>query len=273
MELADFLRLLLRRLWLVALVAGTAALAGYYVTKDDPVEYERSMTFVVRPSDALDSGDIAGVLGELQQDGPVIQSVVGTLNSRRFRSGAAERGGVSEGAAAPTIEATTRSGSDVLDVHLRGRDSEALVPVGDAFAKLATRWVADTYRIYQLESLGAEARPRELPSRQPKVMGAALVGGVLLALALIFLEGVVRRGPSRPEDGAMAYAPHGRTAVYGPGAGLAPAAVAAAHPANGMSALARSAAGDVVRNGAGSGPSEVDDAAVEKRSGPRWRRS
>ena len=197
MELLDFLRLLLRRLWLVALLAALGGGVAWLQARDEAVTYEQTLSFVLRPDAGVPAVEIDDALDGLASGETLVETVSGTLSSERFlelagRSARVEVDDVG-------LDASTRPGSTVVDVRFTGRGESDLRALADPFTAVATRWVARTYKVYTLEPLGADA-PSALPSRTSTVTALGIGLGLLLGLIAVFTEGLVRsarRGPSQ----------------------------------------------------------------------------
>jgi hypothetical protein len=189
MELLDFLKLLLRRSWLVIVLAGLGGLLAWSQVRDQPVVFEQTVSFAVRPAQGLPLDEVDEALDNLNADGAVIGTVSGTLSGRRFL----ERAARSVGADAEEIDVQTavRQESSVIDVRFAGSDRAVLPALTDPFTAVATSWVTDTYRIYALEPLGSVPPTAvEQGSGTLVVLGVGL--GLLLGLMAVLTETAVR---------------------------------------------------------------------------------
>lgn len=202
MELATFLKLLLRRSWLLIAVPLLVAITTAAVLRSQPPIYEYTMSFVLRPSAELDRTQLEGALSSLDDRGSVPQSVAGALNAPGFRALATRAAGGDDprqSEPATTVNASVRPESALIDVTVRGSDPASVARIGDSFAQLASRWVARTYPLYELESLGSQGPPRQLTSRLRNLVVLASGVGLLLAVAVLFLVPMTRPDRSEPD--------------------------------------------------------------------------
>ena len=203
MELGDFLRLVLRRSWLIVALAALAGAAAWYLVRDEGQRYEQTVSYVMRPRSNLDANEVSDVLEALSEQDSVVQSVAGTLDSERFRRLAAESARLGPATAARIeTEAVARPSSAIIDVHFRGYDAASLGAISPAFTTVVSDWVARTYPVYYLETLGAQAVPRAVSYQSAPLVALGAGIGLLLALTLIFVEGLVRRPGTRWEEPA-----------------------------------------------------------------------
>ena len=197
MELVDFLRLLLRRLWLVAALGLAVAGIAWLSVRDDPVSYEQTLTFVIRPASGIGALEIDDTLDGLASGDTVVETVSGTLSSERFLERAGDAAGLDVDRVDDVgLKASTRPGSTVIDVSFEGpspRDLEALVK---PYTSVSTRWVSRTYKIYTLEPLGSES-PIALPGQGSAIVALGAGLGLLLGLLVVLTEGFVRAGRRR----------------------------------------------------------------------------
>ena len=189
MELVAFLRLFVRRLWLVALLAALGGGLAWLQVRDEPVSYEQTLSFVLRPDAGVPAVEIDDALDGLASGETLVETVSGTLSSERFLELAGRPAGVEVDDI--DLEASTRPGSTVVDVRFTGPGARDLEALAEPFTAVSTRWVARTYKVYTLEPLGADA-PSALPSRTSTVTALGVGLGLLLGLIAIFTEGLVR---------------------------------------------------------------------------------
>jgi hypothetical protein len=198
MELVQFLRLLLRRLWLVVALAVLAGGLAWLQARNDTVTYEQTLSFVLRPAAGVPAMEIDDALDGLASGETMVETVSGTLSSERFLELAGRDGGL-DGDAVDDIEleASTRPGSTVVDARFAGPARRDLQAVAEPFTGVATRWVTRTYKVYTLEPLGARG-PTALPGRTSAVTALGVGFGLLIGLIVVFTEGLVRSSRRQP---------------------------------------------------------------------------
>jgi hypothetical protein len=197
MELADFLRLLLRRLWLVAALGLIAGGVAWLAVRDDPVSYEQTLTFVIRPASGIGALEIDDTLDGLASGDTVVETVSGTLSSERFLERAGGTAGLDADAVDDVgLEASTRPGSTVIDVRFQGPSPQNLRVLVEPYTAVCTRWVSRTYKIYTLEPLGSDS-PSALPGQGGAVIALGVGFGLLIGVLAVLTEGFVRAGRRR----------------------------------------------------------------------------
>lgn len=189
MDVGAFLRFLLRRWWLVPLLAGVGAVAALITTAGQPKVYERVHSFVIRPGDKVVGGNVVNTLDTLsERDSAVIGTIVGVLESTRLRQAAEhETRGAAIGAASE-IKAVVRPGTTIIELGLRGRDPVRLATLGDAMNRVAPDYLSHNYDSLRLDFLGAVASTDPVAPKPGTAMVLAAGLGALLALGLTFLE-------------------------------------------------------------------------------------
>jgi capsular polysaccharide biosynthesis protein len=195
MELGDFLRLLLRRSWLVILLAAAAGVNGWIAVKDDPKIYEHSVHFVLGPSARVQPVNIPDAIRSLDEEGPVVHTVRGVLGSDRLLKQAAADALGSELPSSYKISSSIVPGSTIMETTLQGPDPDRLERLADSFARIAATWVGTNYRAYNLELLETEAPDAPVsPQVRRTVVLATFLGG-LFALAIVLFEAAVFTRP------------------------------------------------------------------------------
>jgi capsular polysaccharide biosynthesis protein len=183
------IRLVFRRIWLIALLVVLAQVATWFVTRNDPEVYEETAAFVIRPSTAIEAKQIPDALrGISAQDGELPQTVARVLESEEFF-----RQAFREGLGTPvdprySLNSSTRPGSHVIEVAIRGPDPASLGLLASAFSTAATTWVSEVYRAYALDVLEVEGSDGPVSPSRAQLMGLATVLGALVGLGLVLLE-------------------------------------------------------------------------------------
>jgi capsular polysaccharide biosynthesis protein len=201
MELGEFLAVAMRRLLLVVITTALAAGAAWYASADDAPTYERTLRYIVHPDETFALDDIPSAVENLEQEGPLMQTVLGVLDSDPTLERAVDTAAVDEVGEAVTLTASIRPGSNLIDCTLRGQDPDVLAAVGDSLTVVASTYVTQTYKGYDLDYLGVEAPARPVPSAI-KNAGLAAVVGAFLGITIVFAEALIRsrrRSSLRPD--------------------------------------------------------------------------
>jgi capsular polysaccharide biosynthesis protein len=195
MELGDFLRLLLRRSWLVVLLAAAAGVNGWIAVKDDPKIYEHSVRFVLGASERVQPVHIPDAIRSLDEEGPVVHTVRGVLGSDRLLKQAAADGLGEELPGTYEISSSIVPGSTIMETTLQGPDPDKLARLATSFARAASAWVGTNYRAYNLQLLETESPDAPVsPQVRRTVVLASFLGG-LFALAVVLVEAAVFTRP------------------------------------------------------------------------------
>jgi receptor protein-tyrosine kinase len=191
MELGDFLAVAMRR-WLLVLVSAVLSAGAAWVTlSDDPPVYERTLRYVVHPDQSFARGDVPNAIENLEQEGPLMQTILGVLDSGSTLERAVDVALVGKAGEEINLTASIRPGSNVIDCTLRGPNRRVLSAVGDSLTIVASAYVTQTYKGYDLDYLGVEAPLNPLPRAAQSASLAALIGA-LLGIGVIFFEALTK---------------------------------------------------------------------------------
>jgi hypothetical protein len=183
----------LLRIALVALAGIVAGSAAWLAVRGQPEEYERTLTFLLRPGASLSDAQIPdAVRGLSQQDAQLVNTIGGALGTDRFLRSSLAAVGV-EAAEGYSARSSVVPGSDIVEVHLRGSDPDDLAEIGQSYRRLATDWVSSVYRAYSLDFLEEEASPGPVAPRTAQVVSLATLLGLLLAVGVVFAERKARQ--------------------------------------------------------------------------------
>lgn len=191
--------LILRRSWLIVLLAVAAAMAAWLTTRGQESVYERTLSFVVRPGPGTSSQVYDGYRSQAGENGRLVTTMAGVFGSERFLRLAVDEAGVTD-PASYTVSSSVRPGSDIIDVGLRGPDPELLVTLASEYRQVADGWISESYGgAFELDFVDEEAPAGAVaPQTTRSVVLAFLLGG-LLALGVVFAEARVREG-REPEN-------------------------------------------------------------------------
>jgi hypothetical protein len=194
------LNLILRRLWVVALLALVAGLTAWLTTRGQEKLYDRTLSFVVRPGQALTDSQVPDATrGLAQENGRIANTIGGVLGSDRFLRVASEEAELEGVDGSYSIGATIRPGRDIIDVALRGPDREVLGPLARAYSRVSEEWVGEVYRgAYELEFLNEEPSNGPVAPQTGQSVSLAILLGALLGFGIVFLEARVRQMRGSP---------------------------------------------------------------------------
>lgn len=196
-------RNVVRRAWLIVALAVACGTVTWYLVRDDPKVYERTLSFVILPSARLDVGEIPDALRSLdQQNSQISGTIAAAIGSKAFLRSA--------GAAAvrrplgPNYEvnAGVRPGSDALSVRVRGPNPRVLAAVGPELSQRAVRWVDRNMRSYRLQRLDNVAPTGPVAPKTFQLIGVAAFLGAALAFGAAYAEGSARARRARDEAAA-----------------------------------------------------------------------
>lgn len=198
MELGTLIRIGLRRLPLIMLVAVLCAAAAWAVARPATDVYSLEVSFLLRPAGDLPVAEANRAAGTLaDRESAVTQTIVGLLGSEPS---------VVPGSTPPATERTVtlRPGSTIIDVELQGGDQQALQATARRYDAAAPQLVSGAWRVYELRRLGSEATPTKVPSSLWRtVVLALLVGGAFGWLVLAVLEHRLRGGGREASDAEL----------------------------------------------------------------------
>lgn len=194
------IRLLFLRIWLILLLVAVAQGVTWYMTRDNVETYQQTAVFVIRPSVAIPDDQIPDALrGISAQDGELPLTVSRALESQEFLSRAFKEGLGTSVDSSYTLDSSTRPGTHVIEVAIRGPDPAALRALARAFSSEAREWVARIYRAYALDVLEIEASDGPVSPSTRQLIALASVLGALLGFGLVLLERQSRQRKSRAE--------------------------------------------------------------------------
>jgi hypothetical protein len=194
------IRLLFLRIWLILLLVAVAQGVTWYMTRDNVETYEHRAVFVIRPSVAIPDDQIPDALrGISAQDGELPHTVSRALESKEFLGRAFQEGVGTSIDPSYTLDSSTRPGSHVIEVAIRGPNPALLSRLARAFSSEAREWVARIYRAYALDLLEIEASDGPVSPSRKQLIALASVLGALLGFGLVLLERQSRERKARAE--------------------------------------------------------------------------
>ena len=152
--------------------------------------YSRTTHLVLHPDSSVPAAQVPQAIDVL--NGSLVQTVLRVLNSGAMLDQSAAAGHVAN-VDGISLDATVQPGSAYFDATVHGDDRARVDAVSRAFTGVASGYVDRTYSGYDLETLGAStATDRSFPP-SPAVATLSLLLGVLLGLALVYIEWIAHR--------------------------------------------------------------------------------
>lgn len=203
MTVDGFLAHVRRRWWFVAAEAVVAAVVvTLVVAVTGTTSYTSTSHFVLHPDPSAPVGDVTNSIDVLQQDGPLVQTVLKVLTSpEMFRRGATAAGVRGSGY---RLDATVSPGSNFFDLVVSGPDEAKVSELGVALQRVASDYVESSYHGFRFDMLGRDTGTKKSFPPGPDVLLLALVLGAAAAIAELFVEfaaAQARRERGAPDDG------------------------------------------------------------------------
>lgn len=196
MEMKAYWRILKRRWWL--LLFGFAVVFGitWYLTSRQPLIYEASTTFVIRPrvTEGSVGDEFVRALDIVSRRVEINTTFAEVATSRLIKNQAKERLGLSS-AEQEGLNVTARvvGGTNVMEISAEGHDPGVVRDFANAVGTETVNYVGKLYDVFELEPLDEANLPRN-PSRPNVPLNLAMGGimglvlGAALVLALQYLE-------------------------------------------------------------------------------------
>jgi diguanylate cyclase (GGDEF)-like protein len=211
-ELKAYLRILLRKWWVILSVFFVTFAATIVLTFSQISIYRATATFVVTPN--AEFGDVrsfASGLDILSRRTEIAMTYAEVAMSRQVRKKAAER--LAEQFALPletlearlrgfSVESKLRAGTNVLEISVEGSDPALAYEFANAIGAETITYAQQLYETYILGSLDAASSPSS-PVRPNKLLYLALGGilGLALGVGLAFLSAYLQM----PEESGMSF--------------------------------------------------------------------
>lgn len=192
MELLAYVRILVRRWWIILPTVALTLLLTYMLTdRQDPV-YETQTTLVMRPITAniADQKDIASVVNILSQRIEINTTYAEVAQSKLIKQMAAENLGLTaDERKGVSVSSRVLPSTNILQISVSGSDPVLIQQYANAISAETQRYVGGLYDVFELEPLDAAAVPNN-PTSPDMALNLAVGGvlGLLLSLMLAFLS-------------------------------------------------------------------------------------
>ena len=199
---ARYLAHLLRRWWLPA-AQGVGAMFVFVivVAATGTTTYHFTGHFVLHPDPKSDTSDVANKVSVLEQNGPLVETVLKVLGSGQILQDAADDAHV-HGTSGYRNAATVSPGSSYFDAVVSGRNRQTTDLLGRHVEKVASAYVASSYPGFRLDVLGSDQSSHDAfppgPSALLLVLLLGAVAGAAELLVPFALEQLRADGVLRP---------------------------------------------------------------------------
>lgn len=185
MELKIYLRILLRRWWVI-LPVFLATFAGTVVfTFTQRPTYEAVATFIVAPTSSFeDTGSFVNGLDTLSRRTEIATTYAEVALSRSVRQRVAERLGLSPDQIADlTLTSKLRTGSNVLEIRAAGYEPQQITDFVNTVGAETLAYTENLYEVFDLKPLDPAMVPT-IPVKPNKTLNLGLGGAFGLALGI-----------------------------------------------------------------------------------------
>lgn len=189
MIIKEYLRLLMKRWWLVVLSLLIVFAGTYYWTSQQTPIYESHASFVIRPNPEAVSGDFLKALDTVSNRSEINSTFAEVASSKLVKTRAVDELGLtSKQQLDLSVSASVIAGTNILDIRVESRDPLLSRDFTNAVGAETVTYIKSLYDIYQLESLDSANTPSKPTSPDFTLnltLGAML--GLALGVALVFL--------------------------------------------------------------------------------------
>lgn len=190
MIIKEYLQVVMKRWWLLALAFLMVFGGTYYWTSQQVPIYESHASFVIRPrSETVLSGDFIKALDTISNRSEINSTFAEVASSKLIKNQAMEKMGLTTDQRIDlTVSTSVIAGTNVLEVRVDSRDPAIARDFANAIGAETVAYVKSLYDIYQLETLDTANTPSKPQSPDVTLnlsLGAML--GLALGISLIFL--------------------------------------------------------------------------------------
>jgi diguanylate cyclase (GGDEF)-like protein len=196
MELKYYLRILLRRWWLVVGFGIIFFIVGLLIAANIPRVFESKASFVLKPhSSVVIAEDTVGAIDTLSRRIEISSTFAEVVGSNIIHSRAAERLGISDSESENySAVGEVVPGTNVLELTARGSDRELTKEFADAVSLETIEFVNSLFDVFELRSLDpASTRSSAVGTSRSFILGATTIFGLALGAMLAFLIEYLQR--------------------------------------------------------------------------------
>ncbi len=187
MIIKEYLQLITKRWWLVALSFVVVFGGAYYWTNQQTPIYESHASFVIRPR--AESADFLKALDTVSNRSEINSTFAEVASSKLIKTRAVEKLGLTSRQQLDlSVAASVIAGTNILEIRVESRDPVISRDFANAVGAETVAYIKGLYDIYQLEVLDTANTPAKPSSPEVTLnlsLGAFL--GFALGIALIFL--------------------------------------------------------------------------------------
>jgi capsular polysaccharide biosynthesis protein len=191
MEIRSYLRIIIRKLWIILpIVILTVGATVIYTSRQQPV-YTARTTFVARLNqEFIDNKGNASALDVLSRRTEIATTFSEVAKSRRIKFYAAERLGLSQDDRKNlTVDSRLLAGTNIIEISTEGYDPKLVSDFTNSLGAVTIDYVNSLYEAFELVPLDEAIAPTA-PSRPNKLFNYILgaIVGLSLGLGLAFLS-------------------------------------------------------------------------------------
>ena len=191
MELRLYLRMLLKRWWLIFLAFVITIIPAILLVNRQSWVYESTATFVIRPRStfAADEEEFVKAVDILSRRVEINTTFAEVAGSRLIKQRAIERLDLSsQERKGLKIKGDVIAGTNVLEITIQGANPGIVRDFATAVSVETVNYIKNLYDVFELEPLDAATFPSK-PVSPNKVLNLAVAGtfGLLLGVGLVFL--------------------------------------------------------------------------------------
>jgi len=190
MELKIYLRILLKKWWIVLSAFLITLTSTIVFTFTQPSTYSATTTFIVAPASSFDdTKSFVSGLDTLSKRAEIASTYAEVATSRMIRRAIAEDLNLSrEQKNSILVLSQLRAGTNVIEIVVEGNNPELVRDFANAVGARTIAYVEELYEVYDLKPLDQATAP-STPIKPNKIMNLALGGilGLVLGGGLAFL--------------------------------------------------------------------------------------
>lgn len=188
MQLQQYLRMLLRGWWIIALTTLTALLIALLIAYTTPATYRASSRFIISPNNELVEGrDVINSLATLDKRS-IAATYAEVLNSRRMLEETAQTLGIDNTLITQyAVTSVVLPEANILELSVAGRDPVLAVRLVNEIGRRGIEYINQLYPAFSLQILDAAVVP-SVPESPNPLRDASLAGvlGLILGTGLTF---------------------------------------------------------------------------------------
>lgn len=191
MELKLYLRILLKRWWIILGTFVCTLVPTLLLVNSQPWIYESDTTFVIRPhsSFAVNDEDVVKALDTISRRVEINTTFAEVSSSSQVKTNAIEKLGLSaQERKGLSVNGKVIAGTNILKISVQGTDPHIVQDFANAVSEETVAYVSNLYDVFELEPLDEAELPTK-PVSPNKALNLALGGslGLFLGVGLIFL--------------------------------------------------------------------------------------